>query len=296
MIAAPTVVLAQSALSNPPRGALAPALPLNPVEYAPGGDVMQGATSQPAPLWRDGAMLSRRVGKFVKDPQTGAWQFIPRDDSSLPAVAKPMIVLPSARLAAVEKVVGDQPQSDDFTVTGQVTQHDDQNFLLLQLATPGDAILAAEKMGPATQQSGAAPLPADQMLNQMLAQSTAARPLVPTTGPAIDKTSGNGAIAPGAAPMTVLREGSYLVDRTGRLARGADGQTWEFSFDSDGRTMKDPPVIILPNLKLMSMEQAAKSSSRDPKFRISGMVTEYGGRNYILLDKVVVVPESTKQF
>jgi hypothetical protein len=29
-------------------------------------------------------------------------------------------------------------------------------------------------------------------------------------------------------------------------------------------------------------------------FRITGMVTEYKGRNYVLLDKVVVVPDSTQ--
>jgi hypothetical protein len=278
------------------HGTLAPPLPLDPVQYTASGEVAPGSTTQPAPLWRDGAMLARRVGKFVKDPQTGSWQFIPREDPSLPAVTAPMTVLPSARLAAVETAAGGKPQSDDFTVTGQVTRYDDQNYLLLQLATPGDAVLAAERTAPTSRPADAPPLPASEMLNQMLAQSNSARPLMPATAPSIDKTSGDGAVAPGAAPMTVLREGSYLVDRTGRLSRGADGQTWEFNFDADGRTMKDPPVIVLPNLKLMSMEQAAKSSSHEPRFRISGMVTEYAGRNYILLDKVVVVPEATQQF
>jgi hypothetical protein len=60
--------------------------------------------------------------------------------------------------------------------------------------------------------------------------------------------------------------------------------------------MQDPPVVILPNLKLMGMEQAVKNSSRDLKFSITGMVTEYNGRNYVLLEKVVVVPDAQQQF
>ena len=70
----------------------------------------------------------------------------------------------------------------------------------------------------------------------------------------------------------------------------------EFTFDSDGKTMKDPPLVVLPNLKLMAMENAVTGSSRDLRFRISGTVTEYKGRNYILLDKVVVVPDLDQQF
>ena len=92
--------------------------------------------------------------------------------------------------------------------------------------------------------------------------------------------------------MNLLREGSYIVDRTGRLTRGADGQTAEFTFDADARTMKDPPFIILPNLKLTQMENAVGASSRDLRFRVTGMVTEYKNRNYVLMEKVVVIPEN----
>ena len=85
-------------------------------------------------------------------------------------------------------------------------------------------------------------------------------------------------------------------DRTGRLTRSPDGQLMEFTFDSDGQSLQDPPMVILPNLKLMAMENAVSGSSRDLRFRITGQVTEYKGRNYILLEKVVVVPDVTQQF
>ena len=46
----------------------------------------------------------------------------------------------------------------------------------------------------------------------------------------------------------------------------------------------------------MQMENAVQGSNRDIRFRVTGMVTEYKGRNYILLDKVVVVPDVVQQF
>jgi len=96
-------------------------------------------------------------------------------------------------------------------------------------------------------------------------------------------------VAPPKGDSTFLRrEGDYVVDRVGRMVRGADDRP-EFVFDSDGQAMKDPPMIILPNLKLMQMESAAKQvGGGGLKFRITGMITEYNGRNYILIEKVVV--------
>jgi guanyl-specific ribonuclease Sa len=139
---------------------------------------------------------------------------------------------------------------------------------------------------------------AEQVRNQLLAPSaTEARQLPPATvGAMADVSTGRGAVAPAAPTLNVMREGTFIVNRVGRLKRSADGQQAEFAFESDGKTMRDPPMVILPNLKLMQMENAVTGSSRDLKFRVSGVVTEYKGRNYVLLDKVVVVPDIDQQF
>ncbi len=138
-------------------------------------------------------------------------------------------------------------------------------------------------------------LPADQMLNRMLQpKGTVAQPLQPVADPETDKSTGAAAVAPGAPTQTVVREGTYLVDRIGRLTRGGEGKFSEFSFEADGRTLGDPPVVILPNLKLMLMEDAVKNAARDLRFQVTGLVTEYRGRNYILLEKVVVAPDVTQ--
>jgi len=151
---------------------------------------------------------------------------------------------------------------------------------------------------PTTKPTGGTLLPPGQILDSLLkppsASGQALQPIV--EGPVMDKTSGAGAVFPGAPQINLVREGSYIVDRTGRLNRSADGTTAELTFDADGKALKDPPMVILPNLKLVQMENAVTSSSRDIRFKVTGMVTEYKGRNYILLEKVVVVPDSTQQF
>jgi hypothetical protein len=159
------------------------------------------------------------------------------------------------------------------------------------------ASLRAQTTQPAaTQPTDARSIPASQLLDQMLKpQGAGANPLQPLPDPpAPDRTGGTAAVAPGAEAVNVIREGSFIVDRTGRLTKTPDGQQYEFTFEADGRNMKDPPVMILPNLKLMAMESAVNSTSRDLLFRVTGMVTEYRGRNYLLLEKVVVVPDSTQ--
>lgn len=173
-------------------------------------------------------------------------------------------------------------------------------ILLLVLLT-ATAWCAGDNAAPTTQpvtQPDNQSLSAEQMLHQMLQPlPSTAQPLQPgSRSTTVDKTSGNGALPPNAPPVTVMREGTFLVDRVGRLSRSNDGTQEEFIFESDGKTLKDPPVIILPNLKLMTMENAMVGANRDLRFRITGVVTEYRGRNYVLLDKVVVVPDITQQF
>ena len=138
---------------------------------------------------------------------------------------------------------------------------------------------------------------AEDMLRQMLQpQGQTAQPLkpLPDLPPAVDSTSGAGAVVPDAQPQKVTREGTLLLDRIGRLTPSADGKTFELTLESDGVALSDPPLILLPNRKLMQLEDTVKASYADQKFRVSGEVTEYRGRNYLLLQRWNVIPDSIK--
>lgn len=131
------------------------------------------------------------------------------------------------------------------------------------------------------------PAEADLMLKQLLSGSRPKPAIDPVQYPP-NKSTDLMATRPAAMPTGLIREGTYLVDRVGRLSRTTEGQA-ELTLESDGSGLKDPPLVILPNLKLMQMETAIRTSSRDLKFRVTGMITEYNGRNHILLEKMVVV-------
>ena len=159
----------------------------------------------------------------------------------------------------------------------------------------------AQTTRPTTQPTGPAgsskSLSADQMLDQMLKPtSNQSRPLEPIADKAMtDAGGGAGAVKPDAPATSLHREGTFVVDSLVRLTHNKNNQA-EVTFESDGKTLKDPPMIILPNLRLMQMEESVSSSNRDLKFRVTGMVTEYRGRNYLLLEKALVVPDITQQF
>ena len=171
----------------------------------------------------------------------------------------------------------------------------DRRFIAAMLATcvAGSVVLAADST---SRQSPTTAPSTNSMMEQLLSPGNTRQLPNVTSGAAKDATGGGAAVVPNAPVVSVQREGTYIINRMGRLTKSPDGQQSEFTFDSDGKALKDPPVIILPNLKLMQMEAAVAGYTRDLKFRVSGMLTEYKGRNYILLDKVVVVQEQDQKF
>ena len=161
------------------------------------------------------------------------------------------------------------------------------------------AVVALGQTGPSTQPASdpsTRQSPEQTLVDMLKPSAGVAKPLQPTLDSQQVDTKSKYNVAPKTPPMAVQREGTFIFDRTGRLTRNADGTQAEFTFESDGKTLKDPPVIILPNLKLMTMEDAVKSTNRDLRFRVTGMLTEYRGRNYLLLEKVLVPPEGNSQF
>ena len=156
------------------------------------------------------------------------------------------------------------------------------------------ALLASTAMAQTTQPATrAGQQSAEETLRQMLESSPqTAQPLrpAPDQTPQTDATSGQGAVAPEAPAVPLMREGTLLLDRIGRLTRTRDGLL-EFTLEADGSALSDPPLILLPNRRLSQLEDAVRISQRDVKVRVSGEVTEYRGRNYLLLQRWAQVPD-----
>ena len=161
-------------------------------------------------------------------------------------------------------------------------------------------------------QPASAPAVLDQMSTQMRKAPTT-RP-APTTQPA--KTSGSGTSvldqmqqqmqpigkprpeirigpdpkhlghAPNMPAPTLKREGDFVINRRGRMKLTPGGNYALFVFDSDGATLGDPPMVLVPCELLELMEKQVQERGEQVIFRISGQILSYHNVNYLLATMV----------
>ncbi len=265
----------------------------------------------------EGTHFVSRTGRLSRttDGQQMIFSF---DNDGTESTAPKMIVQPNLNLFLMESVLSNRSNPVSFRVSGTVTEYKGLNYILL------DSVQTTLKtVAPAaTKPIASAPLPriepvpplttalapprvtlpvpsAEATMNRLLAPPPTVGDELPVTAgvsSAHDTSTGKASVAPDAPVLKVIREGTHLTDQIGRLNHSTDGKQAILTFDTDGKTMQDPPMIILPNMKLAAMEGAVLSLARDVHFRVSGTVTEYKGRNYILLNKAVVIADVETTF
>jgi len=87
-------------------------------------------------------------------------------------------------------------------------------------------------------------------------------------------------------PPDIVEEGKRLFNREGRLEMDKIGRAI-FVFDSG-----DKPMKLLENSWREYLEARTGYARKKVRWRISGIVTVYGKRNYLLLTKcVLIMPE-----
>ena len=135
---------------------------------------------------------------------------------------------------------------------------------------------------------------AERTLDTLLrARPGMARPIQPiANGTDIVVASRSNAVAPIVPSLPLKREGSIISQRIGRLQQVR--KDWEFHFESDGAALQDPPMIVLASRKRMEMEDQVRTANRDIRFLINGVITEYRGRNYLLIEKAGVIGDDTR--
>lgn len=179
-------------------------------------------------------------------------------------------------------------------------------FALIVVALVTGALSAQDARLPATQPATTQPATtpttrpdtADDVLDRLLAPTTRPAQSAPALPPqdrsgAPNNATGLGAaaVAPDTPRQPLVAEGTYVVDRLVRARPSVDRRGLELVFVADGEAPEaavEPPMLAAPNLNLMSLEAAIREEP-ERLFRVTGRVTEYRGRNYLLLEKVVFV-------
>ena len=78
-----------------------------------------------------------------------------------------------------------------------------------------------------------------------------------------------------------IREGTTLVEQAGVFQKAGDRVTF---FTSDGQRR----FVVLENLQLERISRAVGDNLTPPQWTVSGMVTEFGGANYLFVDRAVL--------
>jgi len=223
----------------------------------------------------------------------------PREDPR--GAIRPRWALPNEALEAMEKLAAKDPKLQ-FRISGETTIYASTCFLLIRrvgIVRPpekSDNVVvrpmatttrpaATTRPATTTRPSGEGPSSADLM--KTLLSEKNPTPVIP---PKIDKTvdaSTTKSVAPGAKG-DVIEPATHnlVVDRLVTIQPAGVGDWRQATFEADN-TLREPPVRLLPS-HLLTVAQAKPTNTR---LRVTGEITFYKGKRYMLLRKVIVERE-----
>ena len=126
-------------------------------------------------------------------------------------------------------------------------------------------------------------LPTSETILQGLLHQPPSSPVIPATAASTVTLPAAPGVAPNQPPVLRLREGQNVWNRVGRLIKDEKTGQFLFAFESDGKEMKDPPIGLIPCRMLEAMEIASDNGSKAIKFKVSGELTEYRGKNFLYI-------------
>lgn len=97
-------------------------------------------------------------------------------------------------------------------------------------------------------------------------------------------------VAPGEKPPHLLPEGTFIINRRGRMIRSKDGSRELFAFQADSQKAPEAPMILQACRKLESMEKIVTQRGNSVVFILSGQVHTYRGANYLMPTMIKVAP------
>lgn len=236
------------------------------------------------PLWPEGASLVEQSGWIEQEGPW--WVFHAESTDEIPLVK----LLANAALEGMVRTAQGASEPVHFQLSGEFTVFRDENYLLPRFATrlrqespkleelrpPGsEGSEMGEESNGAPTKIVATDAPIDDVLS-VLASKSPTRRLV-----SMNDRRHTPSAAPGiAVKQSLLPDGSPLVERPGRLSTGADG--WIFVFESDRPEFPEPPMQLLLNMNAELMVDTFTQGATGLVFLVSGEVTSFDGRNYLL--------------
>jgi hypothetical protein len=251
-------------------------------------------------------MIIDRRCRLALDPET-RWVLVEFVTERGKAKETPRWALPNRMLERLEDYAARKPETV-FLLSGENMIHSGRPFLLVRKATVADdtpATAAAEKAEepkPSSEEADDSADSADDAADDeapssddvidKLFEDSPGEPVLPRTRkPYQDRTQ-----SPSEAPTddkSVVHpgRGNMVVDRLVTILPVGEGNWLEAVFASDN-TGQEPPIRLLPCAALPGPPNRDANSGDSlmapiRKYIVSGEITEYRGRRYLLLRKVL---------
>ena len=236
---------------------------------------------EPGRLIREGAFLNERRGRMIQ-LRSGSWVFLFDADARGDA-EPPMILLPCRRLDEMIRLSQAREETVTFRINGEAFVYRGRNYLLPTFFTtiasttpqPGDdePMPQRPERSPEDDDGNSDDEPSiEELIEQVESRSQQAHPVAPP----MESESDTG-------DLDLLQDGSTLKRQRGRVLPGPTGG-WLFTQDSDVDSPESGthPLILLPCQNLMAIERIVHNAGEGLAFTLSGRVTTFQGRNYLL--------------
>lgn len=227
-----------------------------------------------AKLPREGAVIAGRVARLVTKGAKDDWKVLQFDKIPGAPDELPRYALPCRLLERMETIAAKRP-AVRFRIWGRSTNYKGKSYVLPQSVT----VVAPAPASSPTSQPTSRPGGGDNLLQRLLLDKSD-RAVVPSA-PKGTTTTSVPSRAPSVGAAIAPRRGGIMADRLARVL-SADGDKWyRAHFESDN-TLRDPPIMLLPcSLLTVARRHAGRT------VRISGTITHYKGKRYLLLWKVL---------
>jgi hypothetical protein len=233
-----------------------------------------------APAYRNGQELNRILVKVAGyKPSTFYMELKPQRPTGGPS----LLALPSLTLQKLLTLARKHPE---LVVSGRVSTYGGKAYLMLAPNIYRPSQFGAKPSTPKGKISRrrASREKASEILSHLLSHSISApaseriviRPAEKVKLPLVSMSR------PGDVWAPAIAEGTYVWNRMGRLIYDPSLRQWVFIFLSDGRRVPEPPMILLPSPQLQEMENLDAQAHSRAILRISGIVTEFRHRNFLM--------------
>ena len=245
------------------------------------------------PLLREGGFLVKVEGEIERDAELGVHVYRPLATAT-GGIRRELILLPSRGLDDLVRLESVQPASARgnptagiYEVTGKVLVFQGRNFLLPGAIVPvrrtdedatgnetiDQTVPAAATSETATDPDGSDPLEERDYASEIESRLESRIGAVPRS---LDVLA-----APPTEPAA-LKAGTRFVQRRGRVVRDPASGIWRFVLEGTGRQGGGSSVQLLPCLELERLIRRTRQAGVGSAVLLSGVVTMYQGRNYLL--------------